>query len=149
MKRTNRIIAIAVALLIGLPTLHAQTTNVVMTVPTTTSISGTVQVNIPFAFSVAGKTFAAGEYAISPSDEKGITIKSVKGNSAAMVLTNAVGSSKVEGPKLVFHKYGDKYFLTQTWLRASDRGRELFASPEEIRMAREYHQQQVTLVAAK
>jgi len=149
MKRMKLMAGIAVALLMGLPTLYGQSNNIVMPVPETTSVNGVVQVTIPFDFSVSGKTLAAGEYLIAPSGEKGIAFKGVKGNGAAVVLTHPISNSKADGPKLVFHRYGDKYFLAQAWLRYSDTGCELFASPDEIQMARAYRQQNVELVAAK
>jgi len=149
MKRMKWIVAIAVGLLIGSTNLYAQSNKVVMQVPETTSVNGAVQVTIPFDFSVSGKTLAAGEYLIAPSGEKGISLKNVKGSEGAMVLSHPLSNSKADGPKLVFHRYGDKYFLAQAWLRYSDTGCELFASSEEIRLARAYRQQNVELVAAK
>ena len=62
-----------------------------------------------------------------------------------MVLINPVTKVDVQAPRLAFHKYGDKYFLTQAWLRNSDSGKELFVSAKEIQMARDYRQTQVDL----
>ena len=147
MKRTQWMIAVMLAVLIGLPIVYAQSTNVVMQVPATTSVNGAVRVTIPFDFSVSGKSLKAGEYLIAPADEKGISFKG--SNGSAVALTNGISSNKADGPKLVFHKYGHTYFLAQTWLRNSESGRELFVSPQEINMAREYKQEQVVLVAKK
>ena len=43
-----------------------------------------------------------------------------------LVLPNACESSKAqETTKLVFHRYGDQYFLAQVWTEGNDRGSEL------------------------
>lgn len=151
MKRTKLMIGLAMLLVMSCgPSLYAQSINVEMQVPTTTSVSGTVRVTIPFQFSAAGKEFTGGEYLIARSSEKAITIRSLSSNGTVVVLTNSIVSrSTVVAPKLVFHKYGDRYFLTQAWLRVSDLGRELFVSPEEIKLARSIQQEQVTLVSKK
>jgi hypothetical protein len=100
-----------------------------------------LRTNIPFSFSVGGKIFEAGDYYISRSGEKGVTIQEASTKRSVVVLTNAVSvGPNVSEPKLVFHRYGDKYFLAQTWLRQSDVGREIFESSEETKMARDYRQ---------
>ena len=98
------------------------------------AITGTVKVTIPFAFSVAGKTFEAGTYYIGPADEGNeMAIKSASGKTALLALTNMVSiANQVVPPKLVFHKYGDQYFLTQAWLKYSDEGREFFVTPRGV-----------------
>ena len=153
MKRTILTIGFVLVLLtLSAPFAYCQTANVEVKVPSTTSISGTVQLTIPFQFSVNGKSFSMGQYYFAPTatNEKAITIRSLDGKQAIVVLTNGIFSARaVDHPKLVFHKYGDQYFLVQTWLRASDIGRELFVSPQEIEVARTLRQQQVTLVAAQ
>ena len=150
MKRTKWMIATALVLAITYtPSIYAQKKTMEMRVPATASITGTVRVAIPFAFSVAGKTFEAGTYYIGPANEGNeMAIKSASGKAALLASTNLVSvANKVVPPKLVFHKYGDQYFLTQTWLKYSDEGREFFVTPEELRMAREYGQEKVVLAA--
>ncbi len=146
MKRNSWILLVA-GLLMVVPMLSAQT---VMPVPTTTSVTGTVTIEIPFRFSVDGKIFHSGSYTIAPLTDKTVALRSVEGKQSAVIMTNAVTTANnISGPKLVFHRYGDDYFLTQAWLRVSDTGREFPVSADEIRMAREYSQQQVVLVAKK
>lgn len=151
MKRMKLMIAAAAAtLIVCLPALAQNQKNTVeMRVPTTTSITGTVRVSIPFAFSVAGKTFEPGAYYIGPANEGNeMAIKSTNGKTALLAPTNLVSvGNEVVPPKLVFHKYGNEHFLAQTWLKYSDAGREFFVSPEELKMAREYSQERVVLAA--
>ncbi len=144
MKRTQWTIAIALALAIALPALTAQN-HTVMYVPATTSVNGALQINIPFDFSVGDKLMKSGEYVIAPNGDKALTFKSTGGNGSAVTLTNAVISTKGDGPRLVFHRYGGQYFLTQAWLTHAEKGWELFVSAKEIHMARDYRQEQVDL----
>jgi len=121
-----------------------------MPVASTTSVNGVVTVNVPFAFSVQSEQFSAGEYSMSLVNERTVAIRDTAGKKAIVAITNTVTKgSEVLPPQLVFHRYGTQYFLTQAWLRQSDTGREFLVTPDEIRMAREYPQQQVTLVAKK
>ena len=53
-----------------------------------------------------------------------------------------------EQSKLVFHRYGDRYFLAQIWMAGSNSGQELPKSPRETEAARDYTVQEVVLVAA-
>lgn len=154
MKRTKWMIAAAMVMLAFgcMTSLLAQTKKTVeMRVPTSTSITGTVKVSIPFAFSVAGKAFGAGTYYIGPAnDGNEMAIKSASGKAALLAPANLVNvANKVVPPKLVFHKYGDQYFLAQTWLKYSDEGREFFVTPEELKMAREYRQETIVLALFK
>ncbi len=153
MNRTKLMIAAAIMLAIScLPSLaQNHNKNTEMRVPATTTITGTVKVSIPFAFSVAGKAFEAGTYYIGPAnDGNEMAIKSASGKAALLAATNLVSvANKVVPPKLVFHKYRDQYFLAQTWLKYSDEGREFFVTPEELKMARDYRQETVVLAVLK
>lgn len=147
MKRNVWIVGVAALLLTLVPLVSAQVT---LPVATTTSITGTVKIEIPFKFSLDGKNFHSGSYLISPLTDKTAALRSEDGKQSAVVMTSPVTTANnVSGPKLVFHRYGDDYFLTQAWLRQSDTGREFPMSADEIRMAREYSQQQVILVSKK
>ena len=53
--------------------------------------------------------------------------------------------------KLIFHRYGNRYFLAQIWSAGSSRGRELPKSAKEREQALTAHSQkpeQVTIVAS-
>ena len=151
MKRTIWILAIlAVLAVIFTPSILAQTKRT-LPIPSTTSVTGTVQVYIPFSFTAGEKTFVKGDYLISPIyNNKGISIRKLNGGDALVILTNSIYSlDPVTEPKLVFHRYGDQHFLAQTWLRYSETGSQLTVSPAEIKLAREMRQEQVTLMASK
>lgn len=98
-----------------------------------------VEVNIPFDFSAGKATLKAGAYSIKRTSGNAVTIRSADGKTTALVnapLTIGSRDSKT-GERLVFNKYGDRYFLSQVWLTV-DTGRQLFTSSEETKVAREF-----------
>jgi hypothetical protein len=61
-------------------------------------------------------------------------------------MTNNGSSTNSDGhAKLVFHKYGNAYFLAAAWLPNSDHAREFFASAKETQVARNGGQDVVEL----
>ena len=63
-------------------------------------------------------------------------------------LPNACESNKApEVSKLVFHRYGSQYFLTQIWIAGDARGKELPQSGREREVAMDYTPQDVVVVA--
>jgi hypothetical protein len=111
-------------------------------------------VNIPFEF-VAGKaTLPAGEYRVEKL-EKGSVVVLIRGSrpgaSAAVMTMAAQANEPQSDSKLVFNRYGNRYFLSEYWSAGSSRGRQLLKSAREkeiSRMARIETQGQVTLVAS-
>jgi hypothetical protein len=98
-------------------------------------LAGTVQnrikADIPFDF-VAGKArLSAGQYTI----QRGTTSGSVKlsgEKSSVIALTHGGSSSRTPShAKLVFHKYGDQYFLAQVWDEGSTTADDLMATKAE------------------
>ena len=109
-------------------------------------------VNIPFAFTVDDVRMPAGDYIISSPSERVVTIQVAGGILAKTALTNNGSSAKSDGrAKLVFHKYGNAYFLAAAWLPNSDHAREFYASTSEIQLARNGGQDvvELTLLAKK
>jgi hypothetical protein len=107
MKRQLNLL-VAISILIGAFTISAQAQSV-----------GTQKVvaNIPFAFNVGNTNLPAGKYTITvlnpTSDRKILQIRSTNGRSSAMVQTNVVTGKTSDDAKLVFHRYGDRYFFAQ------------------------------------
>jgi hypothetical protein len=97
-------------------------------------------VDVPFDFVAAGTTLPAGEYRVSPQTTTGnvLLIRSQQDlNTAAMVHTNAAQANHAPAnSKLVFHRYGDQYFLAQVWIAGNIRGKELPKSPAEKEIAK-------------
>ncbi len=97
------------------------------------------EVTIPFDFSAGKANLKAGSYNINRLSGTAITIRSADGETAALVNAQlAIGSRDYKGgARLVFNKYGDRYFLSQVWLSV-DHGRQLFMTGAEAKVAREY-----------
>ncbi len=92
-------------------------------------------VNIPFDFTVKGKTLPAGEYILSRSstaDQTGLKIQRRDGKANAVVVTKGIESREDQTEsRLVFNRYGEHYFLSQVWTSGESRGRELFKTNQE------------------
>ncbi len=74
----------------------------------------TVQAKVPFGFYVGNsKLLPAGTYRIAPCATNVIAVRHCTEGIAVMHLVMPSGKSPVEKGRLVFHKYGDKYFLSE------------------------------------
>lgn len=97
--------------------------------------------NIPFDFNVGDKTLPAGDYTvrcINPaSDQKALQLLARDGGARVLVQTNSVIGKTSENAKLVFNRYGDRYFFAQAWLPADNTGLQAPKSGYEKRIARE------------
>ena len=76
-----------------------------------------MRARIPFAFTVGNKSLPAGEYTIAvlnpTSDRKVLQIRSTDGRLSAIIQTNGRNADTRENAKLVFNRYGDRYFFAQ------------------------------------
>lgn len=95
-----------------------------------------LRANIPFDFVVGDKKLPAGEYLIGRAQQGSgdnlLLISSVAGHQSAFRFTTPLTAldPKNKGA-LVFHRYGDQYFLSQVWNGGSSTGRMLFESRGE------------------
>jgi hypothetical protein len=100
-----------------------------------------LKANIPFAFSVGNKSMPAGEYTVGctnpSSDMKVLQLLSSDGHESALVQTRSVIGKRQDNAKLVFYRYGDRYFFAQAWLPWDSIGMEAPKSRSEKQMARE------------
>ena len=95
---------------------------------------------IPFDFTVGSETLSAGRYNISNATPEGkiVKIEAAKEQAAVMRLTSRVGGgAAAESSKLVFHKYGNRYFLAEIWTAGEPGGQKLMKSREEKALERE------------
>jgi hypothetical protein len=110
-------------------------------------------VNIPFAFVAGNATLPAGEYRVEKLDSNSavILVRCSDASAAAMVLSNGTQAREPQTQsKLVFKRYGNRYFLSQIWKAGSSRGRELLKSPAEKEIAQSARLEttdEVTLIA--
>lgn len=132
MNRMLRFNLIALGVLVALAPAYAQKTS--------------ATVNIPFSFTVDDVRMPAGEYIISTPSERVVTLQHVGGPEAKTTMTNNGSSTKSDGrSKLLFHKYGNAYFLAAAWLPNSDHAHEFVASAKETQVARTGRQDIVEL----
>jgi hypothetical protein len=74
-----------------------------------------LQAVVPFAFSAGTATLDAGSYTVDRSGPRGVII--MRGHSSGVVFMAQAGEAAAAGKstRLVFHRYGDRYYLRQVW----------------------------------
>jgi len=100
--------------------------------------SRSTKANVPFEFAVGDQNLAAGVYRISSMTPGGDALRIVGSNtkSSALRLTIPAKGTSTHA-KLVFHRYGERYFLSEVWTSADD-GRELMKSRQERAIQKEF-----------
>jgi hypothetical protein len=107
---------------------------------------GDVIANIPFPFVVANQTLPAGHYTISPFGEITLRIYDSQ-RQGVMVQTNGVTSKASDsGAKIVFHRCGDVYFLSEVWAAANSTGRQLSKSRDEEELIRKRAELEIAIL---
>jgi hypothetical protein len=95
--------------------------------------------DIPFDFIVADQTLPSGKYMVRAvtSDGEGLRISNLDGKASIMRLSNSVtGKSDKRHARMVFHRYGQQYFLAQIWSDDAD-GRQLRECKRERNLRQE------------
>ena len=113
-----------------------------------------IKAKIPFDFTVGNKKLAAGEYTFSrlsgPSDNRMMLVRGLDSNTHLFQSTFA---AQVLRPKnestLVFHKYGDQYFLEQIWTGGEQDGTQVPESRGERTARRQIAQTQQSNMSGK
>jgi len=100
------------------------------------SLSNPVRANVPFDFTLGDKKFSAGDYYIirarTNSGDLVLRVSSVTGNRGAFQLTSGLRTSAPKkSDTLIFHQYGDQYFLSEVWPAGANAGRMFFESRDE------------------
>lgn len=99
--------------------------------------SPSARASVPFDFIVGDKVLQAGDYSVKPISSSGevLRIGNESSTQSAMSLTmQADGRSKTA--QLVFHRYGQRYFLAEVWL-GCDGGLRLMKSSQERAIEKE------------
>jgi len=100
------------------------------------SLENKIRASIPFDFSVADKKLSSGKYSIGrarrDSDDTVLSVLDVDGSSRAIPLSSSVQTLQAKDKAtLVFHRYGDQYFLFQVWPAGETTGRQFYKSRSE------------------
>ena len=96
--------------------------------------SNSLKADVPFDFMVGGKTIPAGKCIVRPIGLAGGTLQvaNTSDNSSTFVVSNSSESLQIaEESVLVFHKYGDRYFLSSIRRGGSARGYQIPESTVE------------------
>jgi hypothetical protein len=98
--------------------------------------SATLRFTIPFNFAAGKATLAAGRYEISQSKPGLISLQSRDGKAGAWMLVDTMVCAGVQSAsKLVFHRYGSTYVLSQIWTEGDSCGRQGAVSRRERELA--------------
>ena len=100
----------------------------------------TLRATIPFDFTVRGKTLPAGEYEIKRITDApyGLIISDVKNHEHQIFETIPAQAKKTANRgEIIFHRYGDSYFLSEVLAGGEQTGRELPTSSQERILKRE------------
>ena len=108
------------------------------------SLANRIGANIPFDFSVADKKLSSGKYSIGrarrDSDDTVLSISDVDGGLRAIPFSSSVQTLQAKDKAtLVFHRYGDQYFLFQVWPAGETTGRQFYESRSERDIERNLH----------
>ena len=93
-----------------------------------------VVADIPFEFSVGYKTMPAGEYSVRSIVSAGDALMIQSADAKVTALRQSEATTKMKNnnhARLVFHRYGERYFLAEVWNGADSAGRQLLKSQEE------------------
>ena len=115
-------ITLSLALLFAAATAFAQTKE------------GDVTADVPFAFVAAGHSMPAGHYIVCHLNDS-LRIHGRENQGVFIPTHSAQRGDHEEASKLVFHRYGDTYFLSEIWIGGSAYGRALFTTREERKLA--------------
>jgi len=111
--------------------------------------SVTVRAKIPFSFVVNGTTLPAGEYTLRQENSPGTMIirGTDHGVGAMTVVAPPSAPARVENPGLVFHAYGNQYFLFQIWT-SGDQGSQIPRTHREREVSAHRNTPRQVVVAA-
>jgi hypothetical protein len=108
------------------------------------SLADRVRFNVPFDFTFGEKQLSAGQYSVGRAmPNSGDTVLSIRddnGYSRALMLSHPAMRSQTQTKtkaSLVFHRYGEQYFLVQVWPAGAAAGREFAQSKSERAMQRQ------------
>jgi hypothetical protein len=104
---------------------------------------------IPFPFVVADKQMPAGQYFIQSLYWNAVVIQQSAGKVDLITLAQSIKVPAGGESKLIFHKYGDRYFLSEARLPNMDSGRKFYATKEELEIAGKQPKPNIVEVAAK
>lgn len=97
-----------------------------------------IQTQVPFSFRAGNDVLPAGQYRISLDSANIVRMVSIDGAPALYLwlTTRERTASASDSGRLVFHRYGNQYFLHEVWAPGQTRGYEVPRSKAEREIAR-------------
>ena len=91
---------------------------------------GDMLADVPFPFMVDDNWLPPGHYLVTSIDESTLRISNRR--NGVIFRTHSVLGTALDGNgKMMFKRYGDRYLLTELWIPASNRGKQLYPSKTE------------------
>lgn len=120
----------------------------ILLTPAVAQVRG-VKANVPFDFVVGTKAMPAGEYRLSIISGVTLRISQINGSQMAGIVAAPVAGSDNNAPRLLFHRYGNHFFLTEVWVGEMSISHRLYVSPAELGYARATPPESITILAKK
>ena len=92
--------------------------------------------DIPFTFTVANHSFPPGRYTVTPVNQTLLRIFNSHNQGTVVLAHTTEGVAPEETGRMVFHRYGGAYFLSEVWDPASRTGHKLTESRIEADLTR-------------
>lgn len=110
-----------------------------------------MKVTIPFNFIAVGTTLPAGEYDIQSTGAEGVlVIRNRNSSQAVLAFSNSTQALNVSSnTKVVFHRYGSRYFLSELWVEGNKLGHHVAPSSRETEVAMDFTSTEVALLMAR
>ncbi|MGA7158882.1 MAG: hypothetical protein WBY53_18700 [Acidobacteriaceae bacterium] len=124
LKNRAAVIVAALAISLASSALHAQ------------NIPERTQVTVPFGFEVGSAHLGPGRYVLSNQGENIIIIQDRK-HSALTMSSHETSPDPASSSKVIFHRYGNHYFLREIWRKGEKDHVRCFESKAEQRVRRE------------
>ncbi len=123
---------------------------VLLLVPATVCAqSDGISFNVPFRFGIADKQMPAGKYQVTALYWNAVSLVCAESKTGVVALGQPTTQPAGAQPKLIFHKYGNHYFLAEVRLLNMHSGRKLYQSKEETEIATGNSTPEMVEVAAK
>ena len=111
-----------------------------------------LKVTVPFEFTAGSVQLPAGVYEVTSAGSWGgptLLVRNVNSNGGSFVVSFSCSSKKpTADAKLVFHRYGQQYFLAEVWNRNSSLGNQIRAKSRQTQLARNQSRDEVVLIAS-
>ena len=95
----------------------------------------TVTANVPFSFYMGSSAMPQGAYKVDELSHGAVVCMRSPTATKAATTHEIAGKKLIEPPRLVFHRYGESYFLAEIWTGDGSTGEALAASPREKELA--------------